>query len=273
MKIATADLVPFKDQPYKVCDDESMEERTESVREYGILNPLIVRPLEGKEGKYEVISGHRRLFAARKAGLDKLPCTVHSVDRDEATVMMVDSNCQRTELKFSEKAFAYKMKLEALEHQGKACGQVGHKSRDEVSDEDSGRQVQRYIRLTKLIPELLQVMDDGDMAFSVGVQLSYLAEEFQRYVYEAMALNDCTPSYSQSVAMRKAAFAESLDEQTVGEIMCQQKANQKPIVKIPLERISNVLPYGFDSQRTEDYIVKALEHYKKYLDRQREQAR
>ena len=194
-------LHPFAGHPYKVQDNEEMDALVESIRMNGILTPLIVRPLEN--GEYEVISGHRRLYAARKAGLETVPAIISPMSRDEAAVAVVDSNLHREHILPSEKAFAYKLKMDALNHQGVTCGQVGHKSRDDVSDTESGRTVQRYIRLTNLIPELLEFMDEGKMALSVGVELSYLDDQLQYDVLEQCEQNDCTPSYSQAVEMKK----------------------------------------------------------------------
>lgn len=196
-------LRPFEGHPYKVQDNAEMDALVESIRVNGILAPLIVRPVENG-GEYEVVSGHRRLHAARKAGLTELPVLIRALDRDSAAIAVVDSNLHREHILPSEKAFAYKLKMEALSHRGITCGQIGHKSRDDISDTDSGRQVQRYIRLTHLIPELLEKMDKGEIALSVGVELSYLDEASQRGVLEQCAINDCTPSYSQAWRMHKA---------------------------------------------------------------------
>ena len=196
-------LRPFEGHPYKVQDNEEMAALSESIRENGVLSPLIVRSVENSD-EYEVISGHRRLYAARKAGLTEVPVLICTLDRDAAAIALVDSNLHREHILPSEKAYAYKLKMEALSHQGIACGQVGHKSRDDISDTDSGRQVQRYIRLTYLIPELLEKMDKEEIAFSVGVELSYLDEYSQRDVLEQCEINDCTPSYSQAWRMHKA---------------------------------------------------------------------
>ena len=194
-------LHPFEGHPYKVLDDGEMDDLIESVRENGALSPLIVRPLEDTENEYEVISGHRRLHAAERAGMQSVPAFVYEVSRDEAAILLVDSNLHREHILPSEKAFAYKLKLEALTHQGKTSRQVGEKwSVAQVSEaaNESQHQVHRYIRLTKLVPELLQMMDEGRIAFSVGVELSFLSEKSQRDVLNAIELNDCTPSYSQA---------------------------------------------------------------------------
>ena len=190
-------LHPFEGHPYKVQDNDEMNRLIESIQEQGVLTPLIVRPLEDTAAEYEVISGHRRLRAAQKAGLKEVPAFIHAVDRDEAAIQLVDSNLHRENILPSEKAFAYKLKMDALNHQGRTSGQLGQKwSREYVSDTDSGRQVQRYIRLTHLLPGLLDLVDDGRIAFTVGVELSYLTIEEQRIVLDTIAMYDCTPSYS-----------------------------------------------------------------------------
>ena len=267
--IPVDNIVPFEGHPYKVLDDDSMNELIESVQENGILEPLTVRPLENAEN-YEIISGHRRYHAAKKAGITEVPAFIRAVSRDEAAVMLVDSNLHRERILPSEKAFAYKLKYEALKHQGKICGQVGHKSRDGVSNTDSGRQVQRYIRLTNLIPELLDMMDEGKIAFSVGVELSFLDHDRQRDILRSMQINDCTPSYSQAVRMHKAASAESIGPDEIQEILQEEKANQKMTMKIPFERIRKIVPFEFDSKEAEDYVVKALEYYHRFLMKKRE---
>ena len=260
-------LRPFEGHPYKVQDNEEMAALSESIRENGILSPLVVRPV--KENEYEVISGHRRLYAARKAGLAEVPVLICNLDRDAAAIALVDSNLHREHILPSEKAFAYKLKMEALSHQGIACGQVGHKSRDAISDTDSGRQVQRYIRLTHLIPELLEKMDKEEIALSVGVELSYLDESSQRDVLEQCEINDCTPSYSQAWRMHKADREGFLTREIIRFIMSEEKPNQRETVKIPTDRLKDVLPKGLDAHKSEDFIIKACEHYRKYLIRQR----
>ena len=182
---------------------------------------------------------------------------------------MVDSNLHREHILPSEKAFAYKLKMEALSHRGITCGQVGHKSRDDISDTDSGRQVQRYIRLTCLIPELLEKMDKGEIALSVGVELSYLDESSQREVLEQCVINDCTPSYSQAWRMHKAGREGLLTKDVIQFLMSEEKANQRETVKVPASRLREVLPKGLDAGKTEDFIIKACEYYRKYLIRQR----
>ena len=259
-------LRPFEGHPYKVQDNEEMTVLSESIRESGILSPLIVRP--AGENEYEVISGHRRLYAARKAGLTEVPVLICTLDRDAAAIALVDSNLHREHILPSEKAFAYKLKMEALAHQGIACGQVGHKSRDAISDTDSGRQVQRYIPLTYLIPELLEKMDKEEIAFSVGVELSYLDEYSQRDVLEQCEINDCTPSYSQAWRMHKTDREGLLTRDVIQFIMSEEKPNQRETVKIPTEKLRKFAPSA-DLRQLEDFVLKACEHYRKYLIRQR----
>lgn len=270
--IPTDKIRPFEGHPYKVKDDEEMNTLIESIQMQGILSPIIVRPIENTD-EYEVISGHRRLHASIKAGIKEVPALIYAVSRDEAAVMLVDSNLHREHILPSEKAFSYKLKYDALKHQGTSC-QVGTKSRtDEIMSErveDSARQIQRYIRLTNLIPELLDLMDEGKIAFSVGVELSYLDDQLQYDLLNEIEMNDCTPSYAQSVRMHKAYNAGMLNKDGIGIIMSEQKANQRETVKISAERLQSVIPKGMDAKKAEDFIIKACEHYKKYLQRQRD---
>ncbi|MBQ7670108.1 MAG: ParB/RepB/Spo0J family partition protein [Clostridia bacterium] len=265
-------IVPFEGHPYKVLDDDSMNELIESVQNSGILEPITVRPLENTEN-YEIISGHRRYHAAKKAGITEVPAFIRAVSRDEAAVMLVDSNLHREKILPSEKAFAYKLKYEALSHQG-TSRQVDAKMRTSeemaITADDSARQIQRYIRLTYLIPELLEMMDEGKIAFSVGVELSFLDHDRQRDILRSMQINDCTPSYSQAVRMHKAARAEGIGLDEIQEILQEEKANQKMTMKIPFERIRKIVPFEFDSKEAEDYVVKALEYYHRFLMKKRE---
>ena len=272
VNIPVSKLRPFEGHPFKVKDDEEMNTLIESVQTQGILSPLIVRPIENTD-EYEVISGHRRLHAAQKAGITEVPALIYALDRDSAAIAVVDSNLHREHILPSEKAFAYKLKMEALSHQGKrtdltSC-QLGTKLRtDEMMAEnsnDSARQIQRYIRLTNLIPELLEFMDEGKMALSVGVELSFLDEQSQYDVLEQCEINDCTPSYSQAFRMHKAEREVLLTKAVIQDIMCEEKANQKETIKVSAERLRAVLPKGMDSQKTEDFIIRACEHYRKYL--------
>ena len=271
VNIPVSKLRPFEGHPFKVKDDEEMNTLIESVQMQGILSPLIVRPIENTD-EYEVISGHRRLHAAQKAGIVEIPALIYALDRDSAAIAVVDSNLHREHILPSEKAFAYKLKMEALNHRGITCGQVGHKSRDDVSDTESGRTVQRYIRLTNLIPELLEFMDEGKMALSVGAELSYLVDQSQYDVLEQCEQNDCTPSYSQAFRMHKADREGLLTKAVIQGIMCEEKPNQRETIKIPAEKLLKFAP-NTDRKQLEDFVLKACEHYRRYLIRQRERDR
>ncbi len=265
----------FENHPFKVLDDEEMNTLIESIQHLGIITPLTVRPLENTEDEYEVISGHRRLHAAVKAGLNTVPAFIFAVNRDEAAIMLVDNNLHREHILPSEKAFAYKLKMDALNHQG-ASRQLGEKwSVEQIAEStnESERQVHRYIRLTNLIPELLDMMDEGKIALSVGVELSFLDDERQYDVLNACEENENTPSYAQAVEMRKLYKNGELDCDYVYEIMAREKANQRITVKIPQDRLSGKIPNGYNAQQTEDFIVKAVEYYHRYLQRQRENER
>lgn len=270
VNIPVSKLRPFEGHPFKVKDDAEMNTLIESVQTQGILSPLIVRPIENTD-EYEVISGHRRLHAAVKAGIGEVPALIYALERDAAAIAVVDSNLHREHILPSEKAFAYKLKMEALNHQGVTCGQVGHKSRDNVSDTESGRTVQRYIRLTYLIPEFLDKMDNGEIALSVGVELSYLDDQLQYDVLEQCEQNDCTPSYSQAFRMHKAEREGVLTKAVIQDIMCEEKANQREMFKVPMERIRKYVPNA-NAKQAENFVLKACEHYRKYLrnrDRER----
>ena len=264
-------LRPFAGHPFKVKDDDEMNALIESIQTQGVLSPLIVRPIENTD-EYEVVSGHRRLHAAQKAGITEVPALIYVLDRDAAAIAVVDSNLHREHILPSEKAFAYKMKYEAMKHQGTSC-QLGTKLRtdEQIAEKanDSARQIQRYIRLTHLIPELLEFMDENRMALSVGVELSFLAEQSQREVLEQCAINDCTPSYSQAWRMHKADREGTLTTAVIQAVMSEEKANQRETVKVPISRLRGVLPQGLDAKKTEDFIIKACDHYRKYLIRQR----
>jgi ParB family chromosome partitioning protein len=270
VNIPISKLRPFEGHPFKVKDDDEMSTLIESVQTQGILSPLIVRPIENTD-EYEVISGHRRLHAAVKAGITEVPALIYALDRDFAAIAVVDSNLHREHILPSEKAFAYKLKMEALSHQG-TSRQLGEKwsvSQISESANESERQIHRYIRLTNLIPELLEFMDEGKMALSVGVELSFLDEQSQYDVLEQCEINDCTPSYSQAFRMHKVDREGLLTKAVIQDIMCEEKANQKETIKVSAERLRDVLPKGMDSQKTEDFIIRACEHYRKYLIRQR----
>ena len=264
-EIGVDSCVPFDGTPFKVRDDFDMELLVQSVLDYGVMFPIMVRPLDG--GKYEIVSGHRRVHACEKAGIDKIPAFIRSMSRDEAVIMMVDSNLQRESLLPSEKAFAYKMKVEALSHQGKASVQPGQKSSRGVVAENAGEsetQVQRYIRLTYLIRPLLDLVDEGRIALGPAVELSYLPETAQKAVYDYYAENEVTPSYSQANQMKKHAAAGTLTPDALTQILEQPKPNQVETIKLPLEDIRKYKPKATVSQ-LQDFIRMACEHYAKYL--------
>lgn len=276
INIPVRKLHTFEGHPYKVLDDDEMDALAESIREHGILSPLIVRPLEGDADKYEVISGHRRLHAAQKAGLEMVPAFVHPIDRDAAAIELVDSNLHREHVLPSEKAFAYKLKFDALKHQGRRTGQVGLKlTVDAISDDDSGRQVKRYIRLTKLVPALLDLVDEGRIALSVGVELSYLPALSQKYLAELIEQDEATPSYSQAVRMHKenGQGFSAITEERIDEIMSEDKPNQRERVSLPLEQLRRFFPENYTPREMQDAIMKLIRdsyeplHQKKPHDR------
>ena len=270
-------LRPFAGHPFKVKDDEEMNTLIESVQTQGILTPLIVRPIEDTD-EYEVVSGHRRLHAAQKAGITEVPALIYAIDRDAAAIAVVDSNLHREHILPSEKAFAYRMKLEAMSRQGHrsdlTSDQLGRKLETaEIiaqQSDDSKSQIRRYIRLTYLIPEFLEKMDQGEIALSVGVELSFLDESSQREVLEQCAINDCTPSYSQAWRMHKADREGTLTKAAIQTIMSEEKANQKARLKIPMERIRKYFPQSYTAAQIEDAVVKLCERdYRRRTDRVR----
>ncbi len=260
-------LHPFEGHPFNVIDNEEMDQLTWSILTQGLLTPLVVRPLDNEE--YEVISGHRRLHACKKAGIETVPALITDMDRDAAAIALVDSNLHREKILPSEKAFAYKMKMEAIKHQGVTSGQVVQKwSRDEIADNESGRQVQRYIRLTYLLPELLQKVDEGQIAFTPAVHLSYLSPAEQGWVLDEMERNDCTPSVGQAYHLKEHSMAGTLTKDFVAGLMSQEKANQKERLKIPMERIRKYFPRHYTTAQMEDAIVKMCEaQFRKRTDR------
>ncbi len=269
----------FPNHPFKVRQDDAMMEMMESVQLHGVLVPGLVRQLA--DGSYQMVSGHRRKLASRLAGLDTLPCIVRDLTDDEAIIVMVDSNLQREKVLPSEKAFAYKMKLEAMRRQGKRTdltsaplGQkLGRKTSRELlaaESPDSHSQIQRYIRLTYLLPEILAMVDDSKIAFRPAVELSYLAEKEQRILYDAMGHADCTPSLAQAIKMKSFSREGKLSEAVIRSIMAEEKPNQKEQFRIPKERISKYFKPGTPARTMEDTIIKALDYYRK---RQREMER
>ena len=274
--IPASKLHPFEGHPYKVLDNEEMNTLIESIQTQGVLSPLIVRPKENTTDEYEVVSGHRRLHAAMKAGLETVPAFIYALDRDAAAIAVVDSNLNREHILPSEKAFAYKMKLDAMKHQGKRNNltsvQVAPKLSAEIIAEQDGTSkdtVKRYIRLTYLIPELLEMMDDGKIALSVGVELSFLPEQFQYDVLETCEMNDCTPSYSQAWHLHQYYKDGVLDKYLIFTTLSEEKANQRETVKVPMERLRDIVPESYTVKQTEDFLIKAAEYYHRNIIRQR----
>ena len=273
-------LHEFRDHPYQVPDNDEMNNLIGSVQQQGVMTPLIVRPLEDTTDEYEIISGHRRFRAAQKAGLAEVPAFIRPVSRDEAAIMVVDSNLHREHLLPSEKAFAYKLKYDALKRQGKrtdlTSSQVATKfdSATEIGKQanESRDTVYRYIRLTNLIPELLELMDEGKIAFSVGVELSYLSVNMQYYLLDIIERDDCTPSYSQAFHMHKEMHNGTLTMQYVDKLMATEKANQRETLKIPMDKVRKYAPRVTDNQ-LEDFVLKACDYYQRYLKRQRDRER
>ena len=260
MSIKLEKLHPFRNHPYKVIDDESMAELIESIKQYGMLNRIIVRPLEDKQNEYEIISGHRRVHAAELLGMKEVPAVVHFIDRDEATVMMVDSNCQRENLTLMEKARSYRMKLDAIKHQGTSRQSVGKldKSAELISENDSGRTVQRLIRLTYLVPELQQFVDTGKMKMLPAYELSFLNEEAQRDIVDRIDETESFPSHAQARRMRKAFEEGKLNYDTVTEIMAEVKPNQVEKLKIPMNDIKKYAPDCSTPKELSDHIIKLM---------------
>ena len=269
-EIKVSECMAFQDNPFQVKDDEGMEQLVQSIREFGVMTPIVVRPV--KEGGYEVISGHRRLHACRRAGIEMIPALVRDMERDSAVIFMVDSNIQREGLLPSEKAFAYKMKVEALRHQGKRSVQPGQKSSRGAVAENAGEsetQVQRYIRLTKLEKPLLSLVDEGRIAFTPAVELSYLNQREQLDLLETIESEDCTPSLSQAIRMRKLSEAGQLDMDGIFHIMSEVKGNQKEYIKLSSDKVGKYLNKLRTPQQKEDFILKALAFYARHLERQR----
>ena len=254
-------LHPFENHPFQVKDDAEMDQLVFSVLTQGLLTPIVVRATDTEE--YEVISGHRRLRACQKAGIETVPALIYSMDRDAAIIALVDSNLHREHLLPSEKAFAYRMKMEAMSHQGKTCGQVGHKSRDFLSDDESGRQIQRYIRLTYLIPEILQMVDEKKIALTPAVELSYLTESQQRDLLETMESEDCTPSLSQSQQLKKLSQSGALDMDRILELLQQPKANQEEKLRFDMKDIRRYFPKNYTTERIQKTILQLLEKFER----------
>lgn len=269
--IPLSELHPFKDHPFKVQNNEEMERMIESIRKVGAITPALARPLP--DGGYELISGHRRLAACQVLGIETMPVIVREMSDDEAVIAMVDANLQRETILPSEKAFAYKMKLEAIKHQGVASAQVGQKllSVEIVADDagESRNQIKRYIRLTYLIPELLSMVDDNKIAFNPAVEISYLEQSEQRVLLDAMELNDCTPSHAQSIRLKKLSQDGVLDDQMIYAVMSEEKPNQQEQIKFKREDLKKYFPAGYTDEQMRRDIIKGLE----LLKRQRERTR
>lgn len=281
--IPLSEIDDFPDHPYRVIDDEDMKNLMDSIEVRGVITPAMVRKKE--DGRYEMISGHRRKYACEHLGLETLRCEVVEVSRDEAIILMVDSNSQRSEIAPCDKGRAYKMKLEAMKRQqgertDLTCDPLGHKleSQRSVQDladdsQDSKTQIQRYIRLTELVPELQEYVDNGQMKMRPAVELSYLDEETQRDVVDRIIETEAFPSHDQAIRIRKAFEEGNIDYYKVQEIMEEEKPNQKPKFKFNFDRLSRFIPSGYTPNMAEDYVVKALEHYQRFLQRQQEQER
>ena len=271
-KIPIEYLRPFENHPYKVIDNEEMQNLVDSINERGILTPLTVRKISGTE--YEIISGHRRFYAAKKLGFELIPAFIYELTYEEAVIAMVDANLQREHILPSEKAKAYKMKLDAIKSQGERTDLTSRQlvgkleSAELVSENESGRQVQRYIRLTNLIPELLDLVDEGKIALTPAVELSYLNEVEQADLVEEIRVCEATPNLSQAQRLRAISREEGLTPENIEGILAEEKANQKPMIKMPAEKIQKIAP-KIKEKDLEDFILKSCEHYYRYLQRQR----
>ena len=268
----------FPDHPFQVRLDEDMDQLVESIRTNGIITPITLR--EKPDGRYEIVSGHRRKKACEIVGLSTVKSEIREMTRDEAIILMVESNLQRSQILPSEKAFSYKMRLEAMKRQGArndlTSGPVVQKSaRDTIGEtaNENGRQVARYIRLTELVPELLAMVDERKIAFRPAVELSYLREQEQRDLLETISYEDATPSLAQAIKMKEFSKAGKLSADVILSIMCEQKPNQREKISFHTERLKPYLPKNISAQQTEDYILKALEHYKRFMERRKEQTR
>ena len=269
----------FPDHPFQVKLDEDMDQLVESIRTNGIITPVTLR--EKSDGRYEIVSGHRRKKACEIVGLPTVKCEIRDMSRDEAIILMVESNLQRSVILPSEKAFSYKMRLEAMKRQAgrprkENLAPVGQNFSREILAEqtgDSHSQIQRYIRLTELIPELLNMVDERKIAFRPAVELSYLREEEQRDLLETISYEDATPSLAQAIKMKEFSKAGKLSADVILSIMCEQKPNQREKISFHTDRLKPYLPKNISAQQTEDYILKALEYYKRFMERRKEQAR
>ena len=271
-EIPLTELHPFKDHPFKIQNDDEMKRLIESVKQFGTITPALARPLP--EGGYELISGHRRLAACQVLGIETMPVIIREMTDDEAVIAMVDANLQRETILPSEKAFAYKMKLDAIKHQGKASVQVAEKllSVEKVADDagESKDQVRRYIRLTHLIPELLSMVDENKIAFNPAVELSYLSHSEQLILLDAIKQNDCTPSHAQSIRLKKLSQEGTLSRDTIFEILAEQKPNQQEQYKFKREDIRKYFPKSYTDKQVYDTVLKLLEQWQRKRERDRE---
>ena len=275
VNIPVEKIHPFEGHPYKVLDNDEMNTLIESIQQKGVISPIVVRPLENTTDEYEIISGHRRLRASVKAGLETVPALIYAVSRDEAAIMLVDSNLHRDHILPSERAFAYKLKSEALKHQGKRTDLTSVQVAPKLATEQiaaveniSKDTVKRYIRLTYLIPELLEMMDEDKIALSVGVELSFLDDQMQYDLLRIIEEQECTPSYSQAWHMHKDFNAGVLTVESIENMLMAEKPNQKQMFKLPLEQVQKFYPNA-NKKQLEDYVMKACEYYNKALQRQR----
>ena len=275
VNIPVTKIRPFEGHPYKVLDNDEMNNLIESIQQKGVISPVVVRPLENTTDEYEIISGHRRLRASVKAGLETVPALIYAVTRDEAAIMLVDSNLHREHILPSERAFAYKLKSEALKHQGKRSDLTSEQIAPKLATEQiaeveniSKDTVKRYIRLTYLIPELLEMMDEDKIAFSVGVELSFLDDQMQYDLLRIIEEQDCTPSYSQAWHMHRDFNSGTLTAESIEDRLMAEKPNQKQMFKLPLEQVQKFYPNA-NKRQLEDYVLKACEYYNKALQRQR----
>lgn len=267
-ELPLSELHPFEGHPFRVVDDEDMEKTVESIKEYGVLTPAIVRP--DPYGGYEIIAGHRRHHASGLAGKETMPVIIRDMDEDAAIILLVDSNLHRENILPSERAYAYRMKLDAVKHQGKTCGQVGHKSRDALSSTESGRQIQRFIRLTELIPQLLDMVDEKKLAFNPAVEISYLSREEQAQLIEAMDFAQATPSLSQAQRLKKMSQEGTCTLDAMCDIMNEVKKGELDRVTFKTDSLRKYFPKSYTSKQMEDKIIQLLEQWQRKQKRQME---
>ena len=267
-ELPLSELHPFEGHPFRVVDDEDMEKTVESIKEYGVLTPAIVRP--DPYGGYEIIAGHRRHHASGLAGKETMPVIIRDMDDDAAIILLVDSNLHRENILPSERAYAYRMKLDAIKHQGKTCGQVGHKSRDALSSTESGRQIQRFIRLTELIPQLLDMVDEKKLAFNPAVEISYLTREEQAQLIEAMDFAQATPSLSQAQRLKKMSQEGACTLDAMCDVMNEVKKGELDRVTFKTDSLRKYFPKSYTSKQMEDKIIQLLEQWQRKQKRQME---